>query len=158
MQLDDPSGCHPEWRFWDSHSEPLKPFHLPLNRTGLWGKLELEQSSFPTVGPAGSMKKQLRVKSINSFITELLQSERYFNCACWEVLMRDTSHFQRGSQGEGIVRQFHSCWLEGNRRSKENVPSCHLKFHSRTSKSLSEIRSHFDLGRFVIENHKNLGR
>lgn len=71
--------------------------------------------------------------------------------------MRDTSHFQRGSQGEGIVRQFHSCCLEGNRCSKENVPSCHLRFHSRTSRSLSEIRPHFNLGRFVTENHKKLG-
>lgn len=92
----------------------LKPFHLPLSRTRFWGKLELEQSSFPTAGPAGSMKKQLRVKSINSFITELLQSQRYFNCARWEVLMRDTSHFHWGPQGEGTVRQFQSRWLQSN--------------------------------------------
>lgn len=60
------------------------------------------------------MKKQLRVKSISSFITELPQSQRYFNCACWEVLLRDTSHFQQGPQGGGIIKQFHSCWLKGN--------------------------------------------
>lgn len=68
------------------------------NRAGLRGKQEREQSSSCAAGPAGSMEKKLRVKSINSFITELLRLQRYCNCACWEVLTRETSHFHRGPQ------------------------------------------------------------
>lgn len=49
MQHHDPSGRYPELRA-GIPTLNLNPPHLPLNRTGLGGRLELERSSFCTRG------------------------------------------------------------------------------------------------------------